>query len=160
MLNVIQKIDEAAIDRLFAVYAESMEDLQQNYADAAQMKAEYAAFLADFITDPKHLVLIEETDAGWVSGLRAIETSPGRWFLEAVETMPEKRHQGHGKELLLHTIEYLKCRGMREITCTIAEGNTASQALHKKCGFVPTDRPPLNPWGELEEGTILFCFSL
>ena len=37
--------------------------------------------------------------------------------------------------------------------------NTASQALHSQCGFVPTEEPPRNPWGELEEGTVLFRFS-
>lgn len=37
--------------------------------------------------------------------------------------------------------------------------NTASQALHSQCGFVPTEEPPRNPWGELEEETVLFRFS-
>lgn len=158
MLNVIQKIDEAAIDRLFSVYAESMEDLQKNFAGAAQMRVEYSAFLTDFIAGPKHLVLVEEAGSEWISGLRAIETKAGCWFLEAVETMPEKRNQGYGKALLLHTIDYLTGLGMTELSCTIAKENAASQALHKKCGFVPTDLPPVNPWGENEEGTILFLF--
>ena len=155
MLIHVTQIDEETVERLFAVYVESMEDLRENYPSLPEMKADYGAFLKDFVADPRHLVLVED----WVSGLRAIETEAGRWFLEAVETMPEERHKGYGKRLLRHTILELERRGMTEITCTISKHNTASQALHSQCGFVPTEEPPRNPWGELEEGTVLFRFS-
>ena len=92
----------------------------------------------------------------WVSALRAIETTEGHWFLEAVETKPDKRKKGFGKNLLHHTVNCLKDRGMTEVTCTIAKNNYKSQALHEKCGFVPTNDPPLNCWGESEKGTILY----
>ena len=68
----------------------------------------------------------------------------------------EERKKGFGKDLLDHTIDYLKNIGMRELTCTISKKNFKSQALHGKCGFIPTNDAPLNCWGELEEGTILY----
>lgn len=156
MLTVVKQVDEETIERLFSIYAESMTDMKENFASFGEMKAAYASFLADFITNPKQLVLVETTDAVWVSGLRAVETETGHWFLEAVETMPEKRKMGYGRDLLCHTIGYLQSLGMKELSCTISRGNTASQMLHSKCGFVPTAEPPINPWGELEDGTILF----
>ena len=53
-------------------------------------------------------------------------------------------------------IDYLKRNGMKELSCTISKNNFKSQALHRKCGFLPTNEPPVNCWGELEEGAVLF----
>lgn len=158
MLIAVKQVDEDTIERLFSIYAESMDDMRGNFASLKEMKAAYAAFLSDFIIDPKHLVLVETADGIWVSGLRAVCTGAGRWFLEAVETMPEKRKKGYGQDMLLHTIQYLQNLEMTELSCIISQNNLASQALHSKCGFVPTREAPINPWGELEDGAILFRF--
>lgn len=156
MLNIVTRIDEDTISQLFSVYSELMNDMKINFANDTEMRAAYASFLRAFIANPKQLVIVEESNSVWVSALRAVETSEGHWFLEAVETKPEERKKGYGKELLHHTIDYLENIGMTELTCTISKNNFKSQALHGKCGFVPTSEPPMNPWGELEEGTILF----
>ena len=156
MLNSVALIDENAISRLLSVYSESMNEMKIHFANDAEMCEAYASFLRDFVKKPKQLILVEVSDHEWVSALRAIETIEGHWFLEAGETKPEERKKGFGKDLLSHTIDYLKNIGMQELTCTISKNNFKSQALHKKCGFIPTNEPPLNCWGELEEGTILY----
>lgn len=156
MLNLVTQIDENAIIRLVSVYSESMNEMRKHFSSDAEMCRVYASFLRDFVKSPKQLILVEVSDDEWVSALRAIETVEGNWFLEAVETKPEERKKGFGKDLLGHTIDYLKNIGMRELTCTISKNNFKSQALHGKCGFISTNEPPLNCWGELEEGTILY----
>lgn len=156
MLNIVTQIDENTISRLLSVYSESMNDMRINFADDAQMCAAYTSFLREFVKNPKQLIIVETSDDEWVSALRAIETIKGHWFLEAVETKPEERKKGFGKDLLRHTIEYLKSIGMTELTCIISKNNFKSQALHEKCGFIPTNELPLNCWGELEEGCILY----
>lgn len=158
MLKIVSQIDENTIDRLLSVYSESMNDMKANFADDAEMCAAYAAFLRDFVKSPKQQILVETSDGDWVSALRAIETSKGHWFFEAVETKPEERKKGFAKNLLCHATDYLKNIGMTEVTCTVSKNNLTSQALHEKCGFIPTNEPPLNCWGELEEGTILYRF--
>ena len=135
---------------------ESMDDLRINFINNTEMCSSYASFLRDFVEYPNQLIIVEESDGDWVSALRAIETIEGHWFLEAVETKPEERKKGFGEKLLYHTIDYLKNIGMTELTCTISKNNFKSQALHGKCGFIPTTEIPLNCWGELEEGTILY----
>lgn len=156
MLNIVTQIDGNTLRRLLSVYSESMQDLRINFSSDAEMRAAYESFLRDFVKSAKHLILVEESGGEWVSALRAIETGEGRWFLEAVETKPASRQKGFGTALLRHTIDYLRGLGMTELTCLISKKNLASQALHGKCGFVPTDEPPLNCWGELEEGTVLY----
>ena len=48
--------------------------------------------------------------------------------------------------------------GMTEVTCTISGHNMKSKRLHKKCGFIATNDSPINPWGEFEEGRVLYRF--
>lgn len=156
MLNIVTQIDENTISRLMSVYSESMNYMRINFADDDEMCAAYASFLWEFVKNPKQMIIVETSDDEWVSALRAIETIEGHWFLEAVETKPEERKKGFGKDLLRHTIDYLKSIGMTELTCTISKNNFRSQALHEKCGFIPTNELPLNCWGELEEGCILY----
>jgi lincosamide and streptogramin A transport system ATP-binding/permease protein len=137
-----------------------MDDMKINFTGDAEMCSAYTSFLRDFVKDPKQLIVVETFNNNWVSALRAIETFEGHWFLEAVETKPDERKKGFGKALLLHTIDHLKTRGMTALTCIIAKNNCKSQALHEKCGFISTNAPPLNCWGELEEGTILYRLEI
>lgn len=153
MLHRVTQIDEAALRGLLAVYAESMQELACNFPGEAEMQRAYAEFLRDFVQKPGQRIYAELSDGDWVSALRAIETRPGHWFLEAVETRPGARRRGFGAALLRHTAAALDAQ---ELTCTISKHNHASQALHAACGFVPTDAPPRNCWGETEEGTILY----
>lgn len=158
MLLQVTEIDAAVVDRLFAVYAESMADLADNFDSADEMRESYSGFLREFIREPGQLVQIETDGDQWVSGLRAVEYRPSFWFIEAVETAPDRRGQGFGKQLLTHTLERLTRLGAKQIKCIISPDNTASQRLHAACGFVPTDDDPVNGWGETETGCILWRY--
>lgn len=158
MLVEVKNVDEGVVRRLTDIYAESMDALEKHFPSRERMLAEYAAFAADFARQENQRILAEDAGNGWVSALRAIEAQPGSWFLEAVETMPSQRGKGHGKALVLDTLRYLKGLGAREVTCTIARDNAVSRAMHESCGFVKTDLPPVNPWGETEDGCLLYRF--
>ena len=158
MLYQVTEIDAAVVDRLFAVYAESMEDLAANFGSAADMRAEYEGFLREFIREPGQLILAETDGDNWVSALRAIEYRPGVWFIEAVETDPDRRGSGFGKQLLTHTVERLARLGAKQVECIISPENTASRRLHAACGFAPTDDAPVNCWGETENACVLWRY--
>ena len=152
------EIDAAAVDRLFAVYAESMADLSGNFDSAGEMRDSYEVFLREFIRGPGQLLLVETEGPEWRSALRVIGYRPGVWFIEAVETAPDRRGQGFGRRLLTHTAERLVSLGAKQIECIIHPGNTASRRLHAACGFAPTDDNPVNCWGETETGCVLWRY--
>ena len=158
MLIEIKEINAAVVDRLFAVYAESMADLSGNFGSADEMRAGYEGFLREFIREPGQSVLVETDRDQWVSALRAVEYRPGVWFIEAVETAPDRRGSGFGRRLLTHAAERLLSLGAKRIECIIHPDNTASQRLHAACGFVPTDDKPVNCWGETETGCVLWRY--
>lgn len=160
MLVVVRTVDEGVVSRLFDVYAESMSDLSHDFSGEQEMRSSYREFLEGFVLEDGHLVLVEEADGAWKSGLRAVSYGGGRWFVEAVETDPGARRQGYGRLLLVHTVEHLRALGAREVTCCISESNVASRRLHESCGYVATGDDPINPWGELEEGCLLYKLGL
>ncbi len=160
MLKRITDIDSDTVSRLFAIYEESMNDLAGSFSDAAAMKESYTAFLTDFISENGRLLLVEKTGGEWASCLRAVESAPGDWFIEAVETAPLFRRKGCAEMLLKHTAGLLKSLGAECAECIIAEDNIASIRLHEKCGFAKADKAPVNCWGELEKGGMLFRLKL
>lgn len=160
VLVVVRTVDDGVIERLFDVYAESMADLSCDFSSEEEMRLSYREFLEDFVSDDCQLVLVEEDAGTWKSALRAVPCGDGRWFVEAVETDPGARRKGYGRLLLLHAADHLRTLGAREVTCCISESNAASRRLHESCGFVATGEDPINPWGELEEGCLLYRLEL
>lgn len=160
MLERIENVNEQVIEKMFLLYAESMADMEREFKDRDEMEASYAAFLKEFIENPKQMVFVETAEKQWVCGLRAVELEPGKWFLEAVETMPGQRNRGYGKKLIRHVTEFLKGIGAKKIDCIIGKSNLSSIKMHSDCGFKETKEPPVNCWGELEEGRILFRLEI
>ena len=160
MLERIENVNEQVIEKMFLLYAESMADMEGEFKNRDEMEASYAAFLKEFIENPKQMVFVETAEKQWVCGLRAVESEPGKWFLEAVETMPGQRNREYGKKLIRHVTEFLKGIGAKKIDCIIGKSNLSSIKMHSDCGFKETKEPPVNCWGELEEGRILFRLEI
>ena len=49
-----------------------------NLKNRNEMEASYAAFLKEFIENPKQMVFVETVEKQWVCGLRAVESEPGK----------------------------------------------------------------------------------
>ncbi|MBP3885762.1 MAG: GNAT family N-acetyltransferase [Olsenella sp.] len=156
MLIVVRTVDDGVVERLFGVYAESMGDLSVNFSNERETRSSYRDFLEGFVSDPGHLVLVEEDGGVWKSALRAVSCDGDCWFIEAVETDPSARRRGNGRLLLSQATEYLRSLGAREVTCVIYRGNEASRRLHESCGFKATDEDPVDPWGDRDECGVLY----
>lgn len=68
MLKMVTEAGAKTVERLFALYEESMQDLRPNFETDEAMKTAYTEFLADFLTHEGQLVLVEEQEGAWVSG--------------------------------------------------------------------------------------------
>lgn len=145
MIKILKNVDDEMVENLYEIYSESMEEIlhHSNYGSREKMIADYKNFLQAFIAKDNQLVIVENYKGVWVSGLRAIKTSPVHWHIEAVETRPDCRQRGYGKLLMQHTIEYLSNTGMKSMDCAIAKNNIASQKLHEKVGFVCSNKSPI-----------------
>lgn len=160
MLKRITQVEPEVVQGQMELYRESMAQLARRFDSPQAMEQAYGEFLKEFVTHPNQMVLVEEVDGVWVSGLRCVESAPGVWYLEALETAPQARGQGWAKQLILHTQRLLTQQGAEELFSLIAPENTPSIATHLACGFEATQRKPVNGWGEEDPDNIVYVWHL
>ena len=159
MLKRITQVEPQVVQGQMDLYRESMDQLAGRFESPQAMEQAYGEFLKEFVTHDRQMVLVEEVDGGWVSGLRCVESAPGVWYLEALETAPQARGKGWAKQLICHTQELLTGQGAGELFSLVSPRNAPSIATHVSCGFVATARQPINGWGEEEPGMILYAWQ-
>lgn len=159
MLKRVTQVEPETVRRLVDLYRESMDQLARHFESPQAMEQAYEEFLKEFVTHHRQMVLVEEVDGVWVSALRCVESAPGVWFLEALETAPQARGKGWAKQLICHTQELLTGQGAGELFSLVSPRNAPSIATHVACGFVTTDRQPINGWGEEEPGMIVYAWQ-
>lgn len=159
MLKRITQVQGQTVRDQMELYRESMAQLAGRFESPQAMEQAYGEFLKEFVTHSNQMVLVEEVDGVWVSGLRCVESAPGVWFLEALETAPQARGKGWAKQLMKHTQQLLTGQGAGELFSLVSPRNTPSIATHVACGFVATDRQPINGWGEEEPGMIVYAWQ-
>ena len=67
----------------------------------------------------------------YISALR-LEPYKDGLLLEALETAPEFRRQGYGRQLVMEVLSQIK---PQKVYSHVSKNNTASLNLHKSCGF-------------------------
>ena len=89
----------------------------------------------DFLTREGNVLWVLEEDGTWVSALRTYRISDGLYYLEALETRPDKRRMGYGAALLKAVLSAMKETGGFRLCSCVGKRNEASLATHKRCGF-------------------------
>ncbi len=143
MLHSITCFSELDGDRLMDVYAGSNRDnAGEFYPDeetAAAVKKVEERFLdwlrSDFFTGPGRTYWVLEEDGDWVSALRTSRIRPGLYYLEALETRPDRRRRGCAVRLLRGVLAALEAEGPFALYDCVSKGNAASLRTHERCGF-------------------------
>ena len=103
----------------------------------------YMDFVQSFLVNEKNRYYIFEINGQWVSALRMTKVEDF-YYLEALETAKQYRKKGYGTEFLQELIRILKKRGKVIIRSNVSKKNTASLALHRKCGFAIEEENGIN----------------
>lgn len=89
---------------------------------------------ADFKRDVSYYVLESE---GGIVGCAALEKAdPGRCYLERLAVLPEKRHQGFGKQLVDHIFLEARTKGCTTIGIGIIAKQRELKHWYNRIGFV------------------------
>lgn len=144
MLYKITRGEDLDKRKLMDIYAESnaenAEDFFPEETDRkeALRKAE-AGFLDflknDFLAGPGNACWVLEENGIWCSALRTSQIRPGLYYLEALETRPDRRKNGCASRLLSGVLDSLKEDGSFRLCACVSKKNTASLKTHEKCGF-------------------------
>lgn len=112
-----QALDER---KLMDVYAESnLENTDffcpeepDKEAAVRMVESGFLDFLKkEFFKEPEAICWVLEEDGVWVSALRTCKIPEGPYYLEALETRPDRRRQGYGVRLLSEVLDAMKAEG-------------------------------------------------
>ena len=139
MLHLADKLHKLNFGKLMVVYEEgNLENGAFLWPDLSQgqqlLQAEQAfhQYLTEvFFPTPGAVYAIWEENGEYVSALR-LEPYEDGLLLEGLETAPNMRRKGYAEQLLLSVLETFPQR----IYSHVSKKNTASLAVHQKCGFV------------------------
>lgn len=144
MLHIITTYADLDGPRLMAVYAESnLENTDYFFPDMAdkamavqKVEEGFLQFLRDeFFTGPGPGYYVLEEAGAWVSALRLSEVQPKVFYLEALETRPDRRRQGCASRLLREVLDYLKSKGSFRLCDCVDKQNEPSVRTHLASGF-------------------------
>ena len=136
-----QALDER---KLMDVYAESnLENTDffcpeepDKEAAVRMVESGFLDFLKnEFFKEPQAVCWVLEEDGVWVSALRICRIPEGPYYLEALETRPDRRRQGYGVRLLSEVLDAMKAEGPFRLCDCVGKKNAASLKAHEKCGF-------------------------
>lgn len=139
MLQMASKLNQINFAAMMAVYEEgNRENAEEFWPDMAEgprmlrAEQEFYSYLQDvFFRTPKAVCCIWQEHGTYLSALR-LEPYKDGWLLEALETAPHCRRQGKAEALIRAVQE----TGLFEkIYSHVGKRNTASLAVHEKCGF-------------------------
>ena len=144
MLLKITRFCDLDTRALMDVYAESnLENTDYFYPDetdkAEAVRKVEEGFLNILRTEffsregSTYWVLAEE--GLWISACRISPIRPGLFYLEALETCPDRREKGYASRLLADVLDEMKKEGPFRLCDCVGKRNAASLKTHEKCGF-------------------------
>ena len=138
MLKIARKMNDFSFGKLMEVYEEgNLENGQDLWPEEPQWRQialaeqEFYQYLQQvfFKTEGARYLIWEEGER-YISALR-LEPYRDGLLLEALETMPKHRNQGHAAKLVNAAIEYAGAK----IYSHVSKKNLPSLRTHEKCGF-------------------------
>ncbi len=142
-LLVFNDFSGVDIQEFLNIYKESSEENSKHrYPELSEKEAlkkyenGYTEYMKNhFFTDSRKLFVLADVNH-YLSALRLSKISPGKYYLEALETNPQFRRMGYAGDLIYRTENYLKKRNNKFIIIShVEKSNTASLNTHFAVGF-------------------------
>jgi ribosomal protein S18 acetylase RimI-like enzyme len=142
-LLVFHSFDNVNMKDFLSVFKESsVENATRWYPDLSQEEAlqqyenGYIRYMQTDCGDEGGTLFILSDNEHYVSSLRLYAKAPKEYYLEALETHPDFRKKGYGKELLLQMQRHLREQDTDYvITAHVEKTNAASLNTHRAAGF-------------------------
>lgn len=142
MLCLAYHLNELSFSGLMAIYRESNQENGSEFypqlpEQARLLRAEqdfYDYLKEDFFRRAGSLYAWWEHQGEMVSALR-LEPFRDGFLLEALETAPDRRRQGHAGALMADFLGFCVNTGRLPVYSHIRKGNVPSEKVHRACGF-------------------------
>lgn len=107
-------------------------DIEDKREAVKRVEKDFCNYIKTEFLNGKNAYYVLEAEGEWVSALRLYLLEDNFYYLEALETSPERRRKGYASRLLTSVTEELN--GAKICDC-VSKKNAASLGAHKKCGF-------------------------
>lgn len=163
MLKLLHHPRQLLFSQLMAVYEEDNREngaaLFPNEPEMRQLELAEEGFRQylweDFFQTEGAFYALWEEGGRYVSALR-MEPYRDGLLLEALSTHPDRRRMGYGKKLI-QGVQALP--GVAKIYAHVGKKNTASQAIHKSCGFQLIADHAVYIDGSVDPHAVTFCWD-
>ena len=155
MLKIINRSSELVYSEWMYIYEESLRKrARMTYPDLTAQEQLLRAE-QDFYGDLRCFLAGDGICATY-GGVAAVRFEPylDGVLLEGLETAPEARKNGAATALLRAVLSYLAGQGVTRIYSHIEKRNSASLAVHIKCGFTC-----IQEFAEFIDGSVSFGFQ-
>ena len=139
MLKIVRTMADLPFGKMMGIYTQSNQERGKQWGNEsyerqiALAEQEFYAYLRQcFFTRPGSAYFLWEEQGSPVCAVRCESYADG-WLLTALETAPDCRGRGYATKLLIAVLETIQTG---KVYTHIRNDNLASQAVHKKCGFL------------------------
>ena len=156
MLIKAGSLGQLNFSSLMEIYIEGNLEKVEEGLTLLQAEQDFYQYLReDFFRVPGAVYCVWEDAGEYVSALR-LEPYRDGWLLEALETAPKRRRQGHGEKLIRAV---LKEPEFGKIYSHVNKRNGASLAIHEKCGFRRVSEQAVYIDGSVNSVACTMCFE-
>lgn len=144
MSVIIERLTVEDWQRVKAVRLRALADTPDAFASTLEMEAAFADQVwQDRLRGDSaatFMAVLDEQDAGLVTGAPFAEAGEGTAGLFAMWTAPEVRGRGVASALVRTVIDWARQSGYPSILLDVADDNRPAIALYERHGFRPTGR--------------------
>ena len=163
MLQWVRNMRQLPFSQLMQVYVEgNLEKAEEDFGEyplevgLRMAEEDFYQYLQEvFFRTPGAIYALWMEKGVCVSALR-LEPYRDGVLLSALETAPDHRRFGYGKQLVLSILEELDGK---KVYSHVSKTNIASLALHESCGFLRIKESAVYLDGSVNSKCCTFCFE-
>lgn len=143
---MIQTLTAGSGRQQFEAAAKLLHDFNLEYDEPSPSPPALADRLSELVTgDHLTVLLARDEDAGTPVGVAVMRLQPSVWstaseaYLAELYVVPDRRGQGHGRELIAEAIRLARERGADYAFLVTSEADHRAQRLYQAAGFRRTE---------------------
>jgi ribosomal protein S18 acetylase RimI-like enzyme len=140
-----ETLSPSSADEAFAAAARLLHDFNVEYDEPIPPPEQLATRLRELVEDDQATVLVARAEADEPVGVAVLRLQPSLWsrareaYLAELYVVPQRRQQGHGRELLTDALQVARERGADYAFLVTSEDDQLAQRAYEAAGFRRTE---------------------
>jgi ribosomal protein S18 acetylase RimI-like enzyme len=143
--GMAETLSPSSADEAFAAAARLLRDFNLEYDEPSPPPEQLATRLRELVEDDQATILVARADGNEPVGVAVLRLQPSLWsrareaYLAELYVVPQRRQQGHGRELLTDALQVARERGADYAFLVTSEDDQLAQRAYEAAGFRRTE---------------------